>query len=666
MKWRLITSSRARPRAIRSTAIILPILLCLAVTIWHLARAFGGPTWHGLLFGAPVGDIHVAILYYSALPRLAIALLTGAALGMASPVLQVVLRNPVAEPATLGMSGGASLGLSAATLWAPSLLAEARAGVAFVGAGAALLLVLGLALGRGLSPVRLILGGLIVSLLCGTLNGLLVLFHHDSLQGIFIWNAGSLVQNGWHVARRLSIECIAALIFFLALSRALTVLHLDDDSAHSLGLSLVRIRLAALIGALLISASVASAVGVIGFVGLAAATMARASGTRSFAGRLVASAVIGATLLTTVDQGLQILTGAFNEIPAGALTALSGAPLMLFLLPRLASTLSSHGESLGSRYRRRHPGAIVGMGAGLLLVMLWPALALTHDATHWHFASLSGLQNALAWKGPRTVSAICAGFLMGVAGVLTQRLTGNPLSSPEVLGISSGAALGALLCILLLAHPDPARLTAFAALGAILTLTLVFAFARRAQFSPERMLLAGICISTLFSGVVTFLLATGDPRLRIFIGWMAGSLSRATAGDAETAFLFALLATAILPFLRRWLDVLPMGEASAQALGLDRGRSHLVLFIVVAILTAPPTFLAGPLSFVGLMAPHLVRMTGINRPLGQGIAAGVTGSLIMLAADLVGRTILFPYEIPAGLVASLIGAPWFLWLMYRR
>lgn len=665
MTFAIAAALRTHRASIRPLVIALPSLVFAILTIAHLGHAFAPPVWHRLLSGTETNDMQVAILFYSALPRLAVALLAGACLGLASTVLQVVLRNPIAEPATLGMSGGASLAMTAASLWAPALVEHVRPAVAFMGSGLALLVVLGLAMGRSLSPQRLILGGLVVSLLCGTLTAFLTLLHHDMLQGIFIWNAGSLVQNGWGSAARLSIESLLLLAFFLLLARALTILHLADDNARSLGLSLSHIRLAALVGTLLTVASVASAVGVVGFVGLAAATLGRAFGARSFASRLFASAFCGAMLLAAVDQGLQLLTGAFGEIPAGGLTALLGAPLMLWLLPRLAGVLQGHHRDIGNGFRQHHGLRALVVPVVALLLLLCPALMLAHDAAHWHLVGLADIGSALSWRGPRTLAGVSAGFLLGVAGVLTQRLTGNPLASPEVLGISTGAALGALASILFLAQPDRATMIALSALGALLTLTIVSLFARRGHFSPERMLLSGIAVSTLFSGLVTFLLTTGDPRMRIFVGWMAGSVARATASDAETVFAVALLAAASLPFLRRWLDILPLGDAAAQAVGIHRTRSRAVLFVIIAIFTAAPTMLIGPLSFIGLMAPHIVRLTGVTRAWPQAMAAGIAGALIVLTADLAGRTLLFPYEIPAGLMASLIGAPFFLWGMHR-
>lgn len=655
----------ALERSGRSIAVPLAagilILLFAAVTLGHFSHAFSTSAWRGLL--APSGNPQAAILYYSALPRLAVALLAGASLGFASVIVQVVLRNPIAEPATLGVSGGASLALTLASLFAPGLLGAARDIIGIAGAATTTLIVLGLASPRNLSPIRLILGGLIVSLLCGTINALLVLFHHDNLQGMFIWSAGSLLQNDWRTTHRLLVQLLISVAVIVILLKPLTILQLQDENARGLGLSLAKIRLLILTAGIFLSAAITSAVGVIGFVGLAGATLARAAGARRLPHRLLLSAIIGALLLASADQGLQLLTGPFGEIPTGGLTAFLGAPFMLWLIPRLASSPMGHPGHDGETQRTHRVWPVVATAIGLLLVILWPAMALTRDALHWHFDIGADFWNIVSWRWPRSLTAISAGFSLGIAGVLTQRLTGNPLASPEVLGISSGAGIGALVVILAFAQPDRTVQMAFAAIGAIATLALIFAFARRAAFSPERLLLAGVAVSTFFSGAVTFLLTTGDPRVQAFLTWMAGSISRVSPHDAIIAFSVSMFAAAILPALRRWLAIMPLGASTTRAVGMNDNRSSAILFLVIAILTAIPTMLIGPLSFVGLMSPHIVRRVGLQRPLDQAFAAGLVGAVLMLAADTLGRTVLFPYEIPAGLMASLIGAPYFLFLM---
>ncbi len=636
-------------------------LLFITATTLHLGRAFPVSAWSDLF--APSGNLQAAILYYSALPRLVMALMAGACLGFVSTVLQLVLRNPIAEPATLGVSGGTSLALTFASLFAPGLLGAGRDLIGMAGAGLAMLAVLALATRENLSPIRLILGGLIVSLLCGTMGTLLALFHHDSLQGLFIWNAGSLVQNDWHPARRLLVQILVSVLPIAILLRPLTILQLQDESARSLGLSLVRIRLLALAASIFLSAAVTSTIGVVGFVGLAGATFARMAGVRRLIHRLLLSSLFGALLLSAVDQGLQLLTGSFGEIPAGAVTALLGAPLMLWLLPRLVSMPTTRPGEHSAAGRRIWPMLVLSIA--LLLVFGGLAMTLTHDASHWHLAVGADFRATVSWRWPRTLTAISAGFILGVAGVISQRLTGNPLASPEVLGVSSGAGLGALVTVMAFAQPDRATQMISGAAGAILALALVLTLVRRSAFSPERLLLAGVAISTLFSGTLTFLLTIGDPRIRVFLVWMAGSISGVSPSDAMLAFGFALLSAATLPLLGRWLAILPLGSSPARAIGVNGTVSGIVIMLAIAILTAVTTMLVGPLSFVGLMSPHIVRMAGLRRPLEQAFAAGLVSAIILVAADLLGRTLLFPYEIPAGLMASLIGAPYFLFLMRR-
>ncbi|RVB58288.1 iron chelate uptake ABC transporter family permease subunit, partial [Mesorhizobium sp. M7A.F.Ca.CA.001.06.1.1] len=120
------------------------------------------------------------------------------------------------------------------------------------------------------------------------------------------------------------------------------------------------------------------------------------------------------------------------------------------------------------------------------------------------------------------------------------------------------------------------------------------------------------------------------------------------------------------PFFMRWLDILPLGSAAVQGLGINLKRARLLVLLAVAALTAASTLIVGPLTFIGLMAPHLARRLGLSRALPQAIGAVLAGALIMVAADWVGRIAIFPRQIPAGLVATLIGGPVLMWLLRRR
>jgi iron complex transport system permease protein len=182
------------------------------------------------------------VLYYANLPRLATAILAGAALGLAGAILQQALRNPLASPTTIGVSSGAHLALVAAGLWAPSLLVEWRAAVAIAGAGGAACLVFAIAAKRDFAPVALILAGLMVSLYCGALATILVLLNDKYLVSLFIWGSGSLSQQGWGIVRALWPEMLACMLAMAVLSRPLAVLQIGDDNARARGVSPAMIR----------------------------------------------------------------------------------------------------------------------------------------------------------------------------------------------------------------------------------------------------------------------------------------------------------------------------------------------------------------------------------------------------------------------------------------
>ncbi len=582
-------------------------------------------------------------------------------------MFQQVLRNPLAEPTTLGTSAGAQLALTAATLYAPGLLDMGREWVALAGAAASTMLVFAVAWRRAASPLTLLMAGLIVSLFCGTSGAVLAILHRDQLRSVFIWATGSLVQDDWSEVLYLMPRLVAAAAFAALLVRPLALLGLEDEGARALGLSLGMMRLLSLGVAVALSACVVSAVGVIGFVGLTAPVLTRLAGARHLRDQLVWSPALGACLLWLTDQIVQLAGTAIPDLPAGTATALLGAPVLLWMLPRLKTPVGSLrlSESDNSG-RSAQPGHLVASIILLLLAFAWAALDLGQGVAGWHWAGWAELQRLLPWRWPRVVTALVAGGMLAASGNLMQRLTGNAMASPEVLGISSGASLGLICLLFIVPFPDQVAQVAAASLGALLALSTVLMLGRRSGFSPERMLLTGIAIGTVFSALASLLMASGDPRMAMLQSWMAGSTYAVTGGEAEVVAVVAAVTLALVPLTARWLAILPLGEMTSQALGVDLSVSRLTVLLLTAVLTAAATLIVGPLSFVGLMAPHMARSVGIRRPLPQIAGATALGAIIMALADWLGRNILFPYQIPAGLLAAGIGGPYFIWLMRRE
>jgi len=611
-------------------------------------------------------NVDELLLYYAWWPRLSIALLAGGGLGLAGVLMQQVLRNPLASPTTLGVASGANLALMTATLLAPGLLVVGREWVALSGGALAVGLVFLLSWRRGLAPVVVVLAGLVVNLYLGALSTALLLFNHEVLSGLLIWGAGSLAQNGWDgvasLAPRLAICGLAAWL----LLRPLAVLELDDASAKSLGISLKHLRFAGLGLAVFITGSVVSVVGIIGFIGLAAPNIVRMAGARTLRARLLWSTLLGAVLLATTDLLLQRFSGMVATlIPTGAVTGALGAPLLMWLIPRLKLQGDRPPQATGVALTR--PAAPHRLATGLLLALVAAMVAghlVGQGANGWSIIAPTNW-GVIEWRFPRVIAAAASGLMLAIAGTILQRLSANPMASPEVLGISGGCAIALILGIYLLPAPSNAMLVAIGTLGALATLLVLVALNRKSGFVPERLLLSGVAISALFDAVRSVLLAGGDPRGQQVIAWLAGSTYYVDVGSALlVGSIAAGLALVSLPFTR-WLDIMPLGTATARSLGIGLNRARLALLLLVALLTACATLVVGPLSFIGLLAPHMARLLGFSRARQHLVGAALIGMLLMVLADWVGRQIMFPYEIPAGLVASLIGGAYFMWGLRR-
>lgn len=643
------------------------LLLTLSLAGWDLAHQLPQALWWQTLFSPQLDDVRQAVIHFSWLPRLAICLLAGAALGLAGTLMQQVLRNPLASPTTLGVASGAQLALMVVTLFAPSWLLIGREWIAMLGGSLAMGLVFALAWRRQLNPVVIVFAGLVINLYLAAISLGLLLFFQEELKGLLVWGSGSLAQTSWSGVGYLLPRLLVAGVLAALLARPLAVLELDDASARSLGVSLKHLRFAGLGLAVFITACVVSVVGLIGFIGLAAPVMVRMLGVRRLGLRLLWAPVLGALLLAATDLLLQSLTRFWPVlIPTGAMTALLGAPLLLWLIPRLSFKSTTPKAAVGLVVAR-HPAParfISILVAGLVVAML-ASLLFGQGMNGWGWPSWLRWQAQLEWRLPRTLAAAAAGVLLALAGILLQRVSNNPMASPELLGVSGGTFMGVIVMALLLpALPLPLMLLG-GLLGAFACLLLLVLINRKNGFQPERILLSGIAITALFEPLQAIALANGDMRVQQLLAWMSGSTYYVTQPVASALALLALLMLAVCLLVSRWLDLMPMGPAVATALGVRLSRAQLVILLLVAVLTASATMVIGPLSFAGLLAPHMAKLMGLVRARWHLLGAAGCGALLMVSADWIGQQILFPQELPVGLVSTLLGGAYFMWCLRR-
>jgi len=643
--------------------VLLSVASALAlIQVQDLLGSSGG--WQAWF--APDPDVLPQVLLHaSLLPRVAMALLCGAALGLAGALVQQVLRNPLAEPMTLGIFPGAYLALSLSALYWPGEVALSREAVALAGGAAAVLVVLLLAWPQRLSPVAVILSGMVVNLYCGAISLAIALGNFDLLRGLQIWGGGALEQSGWMPSAHLALGLVGCGVVVWFSRRPLALLDSGESTARSLGAKVGTTRLLAVLLAVVLTALVVAQVGVIGFVGLAAPALARLLGARTLYQRLVWAACIGAGLLWATDQiVLQVSSAspfAAHLIPTGTVTSLLGVPLLVFLLPRLRQGLSS-GWRLSTHGEARFA---LGRTLGLLLLSLFLSLAVSRSLHGWQVASLSQLSALLFWQVPHTVAAAAAGGLLALAGTLLQRLTANPMASPDLLGVSSGGALGVIAVVLLVAQPSAAVLFVACLAGALTALGALLWFGRGA-FTAQRLLLVGVSVSAWAQAMVSASLASGDPRAGLMLQMMMGSLYYLPASMAWASAAVFAFGLCLVPLFSRWLLAFSLGEGTAASVGVPVSRARLLILLFAGVLTTTATLLVGPLSFVGLLAPPIARLAGARRPMQQLWLSALFGATLMVLAEWLGRQLVFPEQMPAGLVATLLGGPWLVLLMVRR
>ncbi|UYG06700.1 FecCD family ABC transporter permease [Halomonas sp. M4R1S46] len=268
---------------------------------------------------------------------------------------------------------------------------------------------------------------------------------------------------------------------------------------------------------------------------------------------------------------------------------------------------------------------------------------------------------------PRIVLAVLVGAALAVAGAILQGIVRNPLASPDVIGITSGAAMAAVAFLAIFGTGLSIHwLPAAALLGALLSALLVFLLAWKRGITPSRLVLVGIGLSAAMGAVTTLLIVISDDAaaMAAYV-WLTGSLYAAQWQDVLGMLPWLLVAVPLCLTRARHMDAMALGDHVAQGLGVNVLRSRLVLMACSVALAGAAVAFAGGLSFVGLIAPHIAA-----RLVGRGLArlvpaAALIGALIVLYADLLGRVAFLPEDLPAGIFVSGVGAPFFVYLLHR-
>ncbi|WP_329181919.1 iron ABC transporter permease [Streptomyces sp. NBC_01477] len=661
-----------------TAALVLLVAALAVIDITQGTAAVGASqVWKALTGHADQADASVVVA--SRLPRMVAGVLVGVALGAAGAALQAVSRNVLASPDTLAVNAGSYLALGVLGATGLSFPLLASSGVAFAGALAAAAVVLGLS-GLGAGTVRLVLAGSALALGLGSVTDALLLLFPERTNGLYQWSQGSISQNGFDGVLQMGPIALAGLAGLLLAARRIDALALGDDAARGLGVPVRGTRITVVVLAALLSAAAVTLAGPIGFVGLCAPALVRPLAGR-FRGLLRARTAIpvaglaGAALVLGSDVLLRASVSSESAVavPTGVVTSLIGA---VFLVAMALRTRDSGASPAPERLRIPSRAAYLAALAVLVVVLVGVVIAavllgdtklLLGDVVNWALGRGDHVVTfVLDTRVPRVLAALLAGAALALAGTLVQAVTRNALAEPGVLGVSGGAGLGAVLLVTTVPAAGSWSIAGAAFAGASATAAIVFGLAARGGFQHNRLVLVGIGASAGTTALISLLIVLTDPfNATKALTWLSGSTYGRTMPDLLPVAAVLAVGTAVAVARRGELDLVSLDEDTPRLLGMRLSRARLGLLATSVLLSATAVAAAGTIGFVGLVAPHAARALAGRRHVRVIPVAILLGAALVCAADLLGRTVIAPAQLGAGLMTAVIGAPYFLYLLIR-
>lgn len=666
-------------------------------TLWKTSLTFGGGllllfvlTWIHINQGnvsIPVMTVFEAIFFPEdtlehhtirilRMPRAMMGIVAGGALAASGVILQTVTKNPLSSASTLGIHSGTYFAVVVTTIFFPFALFLNGIVTAFIGGIVTFLLVYILSGAGNATPVRMVLAGMIVTFLFSSLTSVLQIFFENETQGLFLWGSGTLVQNNWDgVQFALPIVAIA---FFIALAYAkkLDTLTLGDEVATALGQNVRSVKFVTIILSVLLTSVTVSVVGPIGFIGLVAPHIIKLIGFRTHFTLLLGSFLWGANVLLMADVLARMIDPSFSELPVGAITALIGAPWLIWLVLRMKAVGGSDGGAVmaGSSLVQVRLRTLLPIFAGLVLLTVFVSMSTgnygfepAQTIAVFQGTAESFIQNfILELRLPRAIVAFTSGAILAVSGLIFQGVLRNPLADPSVIGITSGAGVGALLTMYVFSV-SAAWIPVGAMVGALVFFLIVMVLGAKMDFQPTMLALLGIGVSAFGQAIIQILVVRADMGVASALTWLSGTTYAKGYGELFTYLIWPiLLFIPVLFFYIKTLDVLGLGDDTAKGLGLNVRSVRFQMALIATLLAASSVAAVGTIGFIGLIAPHAARLFvgTVNQRLLP--VAMMIGGLLLVVADLFSRTLLAPAEIPSGILVAIIGAPYFLWLMKRR
>lgn len=670
--------TRVRPGGLALGAALLVALLGLAA--WHVTQGttpLGVPELLGWLGGERSDS---AVIVESRLPRVAAAIVVGLALGAAGYAMQTITGNPLASPDTLAVNGGAGAAIALAAVFGASLPGLGGAALAFGGGIVAALAVVSIGRGRG-STTQMVLVGTALALALQSVSTVAIILAEQETAGLYAWGVGRLSQNGIGTVAQLLPVVLLGIAALLLLARRLDVLSLGEEAATTIGVGVGRLRFTALVASVALAAAAVAIAGPIGFVGLAAPIVVRLLAARipGAARHIVAiplAALSGALLVVGSDVLLRFALGGIRsmDVPTGVVTSLVGAVCIIVLARSMAGAAETESMTvLGARTltaRAWLPLVVAGALLAALAVgavLLGDRMLLLGDVANW-LAGRAGdaVRVTLDTRSPRVVAAVLAGVALALSGALVQAIARNALADPYLLGVAGGAGLGAIGVITLVPAAVGWAVAGGALAGGAAVGALVIALVGWRRLGSLRLVLTGLALSAGTAALTSMLIVVTDPYNRAkAIVWLAGSTYGRGFEDVVPVAVTIVVAVLALVWMHRDLDLAQLDEATPRLLGVRLPAVQVVALVLAVALASTAVAAIGVVAFVGLVAPHAARaLVGARHRVLLPLAALLGGSLTLLA-DTLGRTLIAPAQLPAGVMTALVGIPYFIWLVLQ-
>ncbi|GIH24595.1 iron-hydroxamate transporter permease subunit [Acrocarpospora phusangensis] len=672
--------TRAAPRLGVAGVILTALAAIVAIAVAHLTQ---GTSSIGAFDLLNPDEEAMRVLLASRLPRLFAGVAVGLALGTSGALLQAISRNPLASPDTLAVSSGAYLTVVGAAAFGLSLPALPSGGLAFLGGLAAAGLVMAVSAGGRGGTTRLILAGSAAALAITALTNLLMILFQQETTGLFAWGSGSLTQKDLSVVTQFAPLIAFGLVAGVVLGPRLDVLGLGDDGATVLGVNVRRLRFWVTLLAVLTATAAVVIAGPVGFVGLCAPVIVRLAG-RWLPGLLAHRVLIPMSGLAGVLVVLlsDVLLRAFFggqwgvEVPPGVVTALAGSGVMIYLARRHRDGGPARrppGIRAAAHRSRTGFWVLVASGTGLLIAALVLGMLAgdtflrTGDVGLWLQGRTNmGITFVLDQRYPRVLAAMLAGAALAVAGTVIQAVSRNPLAEPGVLGITSGAGVGAVSIISFAPAAGLWGVTGAAGLGALVSFALVYGLAWKGGLSSDRLVLMGFAVASAGTALTVLIIVQTDPYdTATALTWLSGSTYGRTPPQLLPVAIALVVVVPLAIAQRRELDLLSLDEHTPRILGVPMEPARLTALAGAVLLTATAVSAIGVVGFVGLVAPHAARALVGGRHARILPVAALLGALLVSLSDTLGRTVIAPAQIPAGLVTAMLGTPYFVWLLWR-